>query len=92
MKRHAVKTVVRPRRVRYNISLGEDTRELAESLAREDVRSFSSMLEWLVQHEWRRRRTAPIIHGDAVWPELGTEAEIRAASRQDWVSKMKGKT
>lgn len=56
MKRHAVKQDVKPRRARYNISLGEDTRELADALAREDVRSFSSMIEWLVQHEWRRRQ------------------------------------
>jgi hypothetical protein len=41
---------------RHNVTLADDVRQMAEDLAAEDRRSFSNLLEWLVQQEWARRQ------------------------------------
>jgi glutamate formiminotransferase len=45
-------------RYRHNISMAEETRERGEKLAAEEKRSFSNLIEALIDREWRR------IHGD----------------------------
>lgn len=42
-------------KVRHNITLPDEVRGKGEEMAREDLRSFSNLLEWLLEQEWRRR-------------------------------------
>jgi hypothetical protein len=49
----AGETVVRKR---HNLTLAEDVRQMGDDMAQADRRSFSNLVEWLVQQEWARRR------------------------------------
>jgi hypothetical protein len=68
--------------VRVNISMNPRIREMGDALASEDHRGcLSNEIEWLIEQEYRRRRTGldePSVRDTDPLPAAAKEGEVAA--------------